>query len=82
MERIGELEREIIQAVKLRTEALSVMKLLWNMSGIADDQRPPELSQREMQSLGLDYDSTLAQLLALYRHVNDPKVVFTITQED
>jgi hypothetical protein len=75
--RIDGFEREVIRAVELQTEYLSVMKLLWNMSGLNECEPLPELSQREMQSLGLDYDSRLSKLLAMYKHVTEPKVVFT-----
>jgi hypothetical protein len=68
---------DLIRAVKLDTEVSSVMKLLWNMSGLSESDKLPELRDRELQTLGLDYDSTLARLLALYKHVNEPKVVFT-----
>jgi hypothetical protein len=69
MEKIGEFEREVICAVKIQTELNSVGKLLWNMSGLSQCDRPPELSPTEMQSLGLDYDSRVASILGLYKYV-------------
>jgi hypothetical protein len=69
MEKIGPFERKVINAVKTKTELSSVMKLLWNMSELNDCDACPELTQSEMQSLGLDYDSEIASLLGLYKYV-------------
>jgi hypothetical protein len=75
--RLTQEDRDLIRAVKLDTEVSSVMKLLRNMSGLSECDKLPELMQRELQTLGLDYDSGVARLLALYKHVNEPKIVFT-----
>jgi hypothetical protein len=75
--RLTQEDRDLIRSVKLDTEVSSVMKLLWNMSGLSEFDKLPELRDRELQTLGLDHDSTLARLLALYKHVNEPKFEFT-----
>jgi hypothetical protein len=75
--RLTQEDRDLIRAVKLDTEVSSVTKLLWNMSGLTEFMPRPELSHRELQSLGIDIDSGVARLLALYKHVNEPKIVFT-----
>ncbi len=67
--RVTAFEYSMMKAVKTQTELNSVRKLLWTATGLSDCERPPELSQDEMQSLGIDYDSDIAALLGLYKFV-------------
>ena len=68
--RLTEIERDVIKAVKLDTEVSSIMKLLYTkVGGKMDSCEPPyeELTNEELQELGLDVDSEVIDLLALYK---------------
>ncbi len=65
-----QFDKDVIRAVKLQTEAMSVMKLMYNHitvdKSVCDTLIEP-LTNDELQSLGLDVDSEIRNLLAVHK---------------